>query len=113
MDIQFLGARMAKRKTSEAKERQVIPAVERLSLRVASMINSPRAQERCSALIHRLDSDQDAEWDEVMSQIAETDGVAMIFQDDGGVLIEWDAPSDDDLVLDVGEVAPVEDDVFS
>ncbi|MCU1780893.1 DUF1654 domain-containing protein [Pseudomonas sp. 14P_5.3_Bac1] len=104
---------MAKGKRSTTPERQEMTAVEMLSLRVAAMINSPRAQERCSALIHRLDSDRDAEWDEIMSQISETDGVTMIFQDDGGVLIEWDAPNDDDRVLDIAEVEPIENEVIS
>lgn len=104
---------MAKSKRSATPERLEMTAVEMLSLRVAAMINSPRAQERCSALIHRLDTDRDAEWDEIMSQISETDGVTMIFQDDGGVLIEWDAPNDDDLVLEIGEIESVEDEVLS
>lgn len=83
--------------------------MERLSLRVSSMINSPRARERCSALIHRLDSDQDVDWDEVMGRIAEIDGVNMIFQDDGGVLLEWEPLSDEDRVLEIGEVEQIEE----
>ena len=113
MDIQLKGWLMAKVKRSNQQERREMTAVEILSLRVAAMINSPRAQERCSALIHRLDSDRDAEWDEIMSQISETDGVGMIFQDDGGVLIEWAAPNDEDRVLDIGEIEAVEDEAFS
>ena len=95
------------------KARQVVRVemseVERLGLRVSSMINSPRAQDRCSAIIHRLDTDRDAEWEEVMGRIAETDGVSMIFQDDGGVLLEWEAPSDEDRVLEMREVEPVDE----
>lgn len=86
--------------------------VERLGLRISSMINSPRAQERCSVLIHRMDTDQDAEWDEVLGQIAETDGVSMVFQDDGGVLLEWEAPNEEDRVLEMGEVEAVEEAPF-
>ncbi|MBV4518500.1 DUF1654 domain-containing protein [Pseudomonas sp. SWRI74] len=89
--------------------RQEMSSVERLGLRVSSMINSPRAMERCSALIHRLDSDQDADWDEVMGRIAETDGVNMIFQDDGGVLLEWEPPSDEDRVLETGDIELIEE----
>lgn len=81
--------------------------VERLGLRVSSMINSPRAQERCSAIIHRLDTDRDAEWEEVMSRIGEMDGVSMVFQDDGGVLVEWEPASEEDRVLELDEVDPV------
>jgi len=86
-------------------------AVERLGLRVSSMINSPRAQERCSALIHRMDSDQDADWEEVMGRISETDGVTMVFQDDGGVLLEWEAPCEEDRVIETGEVDLVEEEL--
>ncbi len=100
---------MAKQRKSAPQERQEMSAVEKLGLRVSSMINSPRAQERCSALIHRMDSDQDVDWEEVMSQISETDGVNMVFQDDGGVLLEWEAPSEEDRVLEMGEVEPVEE----
>jgi hypothetical protein len=56
-----------------------------------------------------LDTDEDAEWDEVMGRIAEVDGVNMVFQDDGGVLLEWEAPSEEDRVLEVGEVEAVEE----
>jgi len=100
---------MAKQMKSAPRERQEMSAVEKLGLRVSSMINSPRAQDRCSALIHRLDTDRDAEWEEVMGRISETDGVSMIFQDDGGVLLEWEAPSEDDRVVELGEVDPVEE----
>ena len=77
---------MSKAQKVKPAVRMEMSAVQRLGLRVSSMINSPRAQERCSVLIHRMDSDQDAEWDEVMSQISEIDGVSMVFQDDVGVL---------------------------
>lgn len=100
---------MAKQKKSAPQASQEMTAVQKLGLRVSSMINSPRAQERCSALIHRMDSDQDVDWEEVMSQISETDGVNMVFQDDGGVLLEWEAPSEEDRVLDVGEVEALEE----
>ncbi|MDY7554256.1 MULTISPECIES: DUF1654 domain-containing protein [unclassified Pseudomonas] len=96
-------------KQAKPAARQEMSSVERLGLRVSSMINSPRAQERCAALIHRLETDRDAEWEEVMGQIAETDGVNMIFQDDGGVLLEWEAPSDEDRLIDTGEVEPIEE----
>lgn len=100
---------MSKAQKAKQVVRVEMSAVERLGLRVSSMINSPRAQERCSAVIHRLDTDRDAEWDEVMGRIAETDGVNMVFQDDGGVLLEWEAPSDEDRVVELGEVEALEE----
>ena len=102
---------MSKAQKNKTAVRTEMSGVERLGLRVSAMINSPRAQDRCAALIHRMETDQDAEWDEVMGRIAETDGVNMIFQDDGGVLLEWEAPSDEDRVLDVGEVEALEEEV--
>lgn len=100
---------MSKAQKAKPAIRIEMSGVERLGLRVSSMINSPRAQERCSAVIHRLDTDQDAEWDEVMGRIGETDGVTMVFQDDGGVLLEWEAPSEEDRVIDLGEVEALEE----
>lgn len=98
-------------KTQKAKPvvRVEMSGVERLGLRVSAMINSPRAQERCSAIIHRLETDRDAEWEEVMSRIGEMDGVSMVFQDDGGVLLEWEAASDEDRVLETSEVDLIEE----
>ena len=100
---------MSKPQKAKSAVRIEMCGVERLGLRVSAMINSPRAQERCSAVIHRLDTDQDAEWDEVMGRIGETDGVNMVFQDDGGVLLEWEAPSEEDRVLERGEVEALEE----
>lgn len=106
------GVEMTKQKKSAPHERKEMTAIEKLGLRVSAMINSPRAQERCSVLIHRMDTDKDAEWDEVMGRISETDGVSMIFQDDGGVLLEWEAPSEEDRVLEVSEVDALEEAPF-
>lgn len=104
-----MGGEMSKTQKGKPALRIEMSGVERLGLRVSAMINSPRAQDRCSAVIHRLDTDKDAEWDEVMGRIAEVDGVNMVFQDDGGVLLEWEAPSEEDRVLEVGEVEAVEE----
>lgn len=107
MDIQLWQGKMIKAQKAKLAVRVEISGLERLGLRVASMINSPRAQERCSAVIHRLDTDLDAEWDEVMGGIAEMDGVTMVFQDDGGVLLEWEAPREEDRVIALEEVDSV------
>lgn len=99
---------MGKTQKNKTVGRAEMSGVERLGLRVSAMINSPRAQDRCAALIHRMEADQDADWEEVMSRIAETDGVSMVFQDDGGVLLEWEALTDEDRVLELGEVEALE-----
>ncbi|SDI56565.1 DUF1654 domain-containing protein [Pseudomonas abietaniphila] len=74
-----------------------ISGVERLTLRVSSMINHPIAQERKWATIHRLDTDGDREWDEVMGVLSEVDGIEMTFNnEDGSVRLSWEAPDDED-----------------
>lgn len=82
--------------------------VERLGLRVSEMINSPRAQERCSALIHRLETDSDQAWDAVMTLLAEESDLAMTFQDDGSVLLEWRMPTADDCMVGGAELASLD-----
>ncbi|HFL7943159.1 TPA: DUF1654 domain-containing protein, partial [Pseudomonas putida] len=47
------------------------------------------------------DSDQD--WGAIMELLLETDGLDMTFCDDGSVILQWDAPTDDDRVIDRGE----------
>ncbi len=87
---------MAKQKGGSAQVvRQEMHGVERLGLRVSSMINHPIAQERREVAIHRLDTDGDREWEEVMGLIAETDGIEMTLNDDGSVTLRWE-PSEDD-----------------
>ncbi len=73
------------------------------------MINSPLAQLDRRVLIHRMDTDRDQDWDAIMELLAETGGLEMTVCDDGSVYLKWDAPTDDDRVIDRGEdVALVE-----
>ncbi|MFV0926508.1 DUF1654 domain-containing protein [Pseudomonas palmensis] len=82
---------------------------ERLGLRVSAMINSPLAQLDRKVLVHRMDTDADHDWESIMELLAGTDGLEMTFCDDGSVFLKWDAPTDDDRVIDRGEdVALVE-----
>jgi hypothetical protein len=87
---------MAKKQAKPAV-RQEISGVERLSLRVSSMINHPIAQDQRWVTIHRLDTDGEREWDEVMGVLSEVDGIEMTFNDeDESVTLRWEATSDDD-----------------
>lgn len=87
---------MAK-KQAKPVVRQEMSGIERLGLRVSSMINHPIAQDQRWVKIHRLDTDGDREWEEVMSVLGETDGIGMTFSDeDESVLLEWEASSDQD-----------------
>lgn len=75
---------------------QEISGVERLEIRISSMVNHPTAQARRRVKIHRLEMDGDREWDEVLGLLSETDGVDLTFNDDESVTLRWDASADED-----------------
>lgn len=77
-------------KTANQAVRQEMSSMERLGLRVSSMINHPVAQAQRWVTIHRLDTDGDREWEEVLSVIAETDELELILNDDGSVTVRWE-----------------------
>lgn len=108
MDIQAAGRDMAKaQKQLKLVGKQEISGVERLGIRISSMINHPVAQTRRWVTIHRLDTDGDREWEEVMGLLSETDGIEMTFNDDGSVRLKWEAGADEDRPVDGYE--PVEE----
>ncbi|XXE61528.1 DUF1654 domain-containing protein [Pseudomonas sp. R1-18] len=82
--------------------------LERLGLRVSSMINHPIAQTQRWVTVHRLDTDGEREWEEVMGVLAETDEIDMTFNDDGSVTLRWEAQSDYDHPVADDEFARVE-----
>ena len=95
---------MAKpQKQSKETVRQEITGIERLGLRVSSMINHPIAQTQRWVTIHRLDTDGDREWEEVMGLLSETDGIEMTFNDDESVTLRWEASPEEDRPVEVAE----------
>ena len=99
---------MAKaKKQATPAERQEISGMERLGLRVSGMINHPVAQTQRWVTIHRLDTDGDREWEEVMGLLSETDGIDMTFNDDESVTLKWEASADEDRPVEAFE--PVEE----
>ena len=92
-------------KSKEKKEVSPKPmsGMERLNLRVSNMINHPVAQDQRWVTIHRLDTDGDREWDEVMGILSETDGIEMTFNDDESVTLRWEPQAEDDRVLEVDD----------
>ncbi|MHC8293587.1 DUF1654 domain-containing protein [Pseudomonas sp. LB3P58] len=84
-----------------------VSGVKRLGLRVSGMINHPVAQVQRWVTIHRLDTDGDREWDEVMGLLHETDGIDMTFNDDESVTLKWEASAEEDRPVEVFE--PVEE----
>jgi len=97
--------------TKQAKPavRKEMSGIERLSLRVSSMINHPIAQERRSVTIHRLDTDEDREWEEVMSVLTSTDDLDITFEDDGAVTVKWEPIPDDERPPVANDYEPEEE----
>ena len=77
------------RKQTEQR-RQEMAGIERLGLRVSSMINHPVAQVRRWVRIHRLETDTDRAWEEIMGLLSETDGIDMTYNEDGSVILKWE-----------------------
>jgi len=99
---------MGKRqKAPKQQERAGLTGIERLGLRISAMINHPVAQVQRWVTIHRLDTDGDREWDEVLGVLSETDGLDVTFNDDESVTLRWEASTEEDRQVDVFE--PVEE----
>lgn len=106
---------MAKQKKSAPQARQEMTGLERLGLRVSSMINHPIAQSQRWVTIHRLDTDQESDWEEVMGLLAETPELDLTFNDDGTVTVSWERSAlqerddfviEEDSEVEAEEVAP-------
>jgi hypothetical protein len=80
--------------------------VERLGLRVSGMINHPVAQLQRWVTIHRLDTDGDREWDEVMGVLTATDDLDITFDDDGAVTVKWDPIPADERPVEANDYEP-------
>ncbi|MBD1602283.1 DUF1654 domain-containing protein [Pseudomonas typographi] len=82
-----------------------LTGMERLALRVSSMINHPIAQHQRWVVIHRLDTDGDREWEELLGLLSETDGIEMtINDDDESITLRWEEASDEDRPVDINDV---------
>ncbi|RVD76838.1 DUF1654 domain-containing protein [Pseudomonas koreensis] len=96
-------------KSRSQMDRQVITGLERLSLRVSSMINHPVAQIQRWVKIHRLETDGEREWEEVMGIISETDGIDMTRHDeDESFTLRWEPSSGEERMVIVEEEPTVE-----
>ncbi|MCF5652677.1 MULTISPECIES: DUF1654 domain-containing protein [Pseudomonas syringae group] len=76
--------------SAKPAKRIEMSGVERLGLRVSEMINHPVAQIQRWVTIHRLDTDGDREWEEVLSVISNTDELELTLNDDGSVTVRWE-----------------------
>ena len=96
---------MAKQKGGSGQAvRLEMTGMERLGLRVSSMINHPVAQTQRWVTIHRLETDGDREWEEVMGLLSETDGIDMTFNDDESVTLRWEASTEEIRPVEVSEL---------
>lgn len=84
-------------------QRVEMSGIERLSLRVSEMINHPVAQIQRWVTIHRLDTDGDREWEEVVGVLSTTDELEMTFEDDGAVTVRWESMVDEDRPIEAVE----------
>ncbi|MEN5037327.1 DUF1654 domain-containing protein [Pseudomonas sp. TWI929] len=103
---------MSMHTNSAPQQRQAMSGVERLSLRVSSMINHPLAQTQRWVTVHRLDTDGDAEWEEVMGLLVETPELELTFNDDESVTVRWARSSveaRDDFIVEQDSDQPVEE----
>lgn len=96
-------------KKQAAAVRQEMSGIERLGLRVSSMINHPVAQAQRWVTIHRLDTDGDREWEEVLGVIAETDELELTLNDDGSVTVRWEPQEVDEAGKGEAEFEPEEE----
>lgn len=103
---------MAKQNQTAPEQRQEMTGLERLGLRVSSMINHPIAQTQRWVTIHRLDTDGEAEWEEVMGLLAETPELDLTFNDDESVTVRWERSAvreRDDFVVEKDSEVEVEE----
>ncbi len=100
---------MAKQQKSVDKKDGGMSDVDRVRLRVSAMINSPRAQSLRQAELWRLDNDSEAAWNQVMGELAETDGLEMSENEDGTVTLRWEAMAEEGPAVQMEEWVPTED----
>lgn len=100
---------MAKQDKKKEAGPKPVTGMERLSLRVSSMINYPTSQLNRSVTIHRLDTDGQREWDELLTVLSDADGIDMTINDqDESITLEWEAASDEDRLVEAGDVEVAE-----
>ena len=83
-------------KPATEKNAQTLAQTRRQVLRdrVQRTIASPNSQKEKSALLERMPGDDDADWEEILSELAEHDNLTIAHRDDGGVQIFWTVTKD-------------------
>lgn len=61
----------------------------RLVRRVNRTITTPRAQRECQANIAPLQDDSSEDWERLLDEMQQAEGVAMIKRPDGSIHVRW------------------------
>jgi hypothetical protein len=95
---------MAQQGNKKSSGPATISPMERLTMRVSSMINHPIAQERREVRIHRLDTDGEREWNEIVNAISEADGIDLTHNhEDASITLRWEPSEDDEKPVQVAD----------
>ena len=101
---------MAQQGNKKSSGPATISPMERLTMRVSSMINHPIAQERREVRIHRLDTDGEREWREILGALSEADGINMTLDnEDESVMLRWEASEENERQVAVADPFEVEE----
>ncbi|EMM8839748.1 TPA: DUF1654 domain-containing protein [Pseudomonas aeruginosa] len=84
---------MAVQKNNQGKGQD--SPVDKVRLRVSTMINSPRAQAERRASIWKAQGDSEEAWQQVLEELAETEGLEMTRNEDGTVLLTWQSSEEE------------------
>lgn len=90
--------------TKPQQQDRGMAGLDRLRLRISAMVNSPRAASLRQATIWRLESDSDRAWAQVMEELAETDGLEMVENEDGTVTLQWEAMAEEGPAIEAEEL---------
>lgn len=82
---------MAKAKTAPKPP----SSYELLGMRIQRAINTPKAQLSKSVLLEKSTSDDPADWDRILDEIAENENVTIAHRDDGLIQLLWTVPKED------------------
>lgn len=86
---------MAKAKVKPAQEVRLPTPFEAVGLRIQKAINSPAAQKSKSVTVSKLPGESADDWDGVLEEFGDAEGVTLERLDDGSVEISWVVLKDD------------------
>lgn len=86
---------MSKARSAAKSQAPVATSFDLLASRIQKIINSPAAQKNRVALIYKAPEEFQEDWSALVEAMEGTDGVRLIFQDDGGVHVAWEKPLED------------------